>query len=182
MENALPNYTIRLLTREDGPIYQQLRLQSLQNDPEAFLSTFENEKKFHENVFSDHLDWAYHPPLYGYFGIFVKNNSGESDVLAGYVQVSKTYLDKQEHVAVLNNLYIAPQFRKKGFASILFRYVFDELKKSDKIERLFLTCSAKNDTALHFYDKMGFVRYGLKEKSIKWANQYDDEVEMVKVL
>src|SRR6185369_7891221 len=108
---------IRLLTRDDGPAYQKLRLQSLQENPEAFLSTYENESKLHEKTFSDHLDWAYHPPHHGYFGVFV---DGE---LAGYVQISKTYLDKQAHVVMMNNLYIAPKWRKMGLATRLFDHI-----------------------------------------------------------
>ncbi len=171
-----PEISIRLLTRDDGAAYQKLRLQSLQESPKAFLSTYENEEKLHAKVFSDHLDWAYHPPHHGYFGIFV---NGE---LAGYVQVSKTYLDKQNHIVMMNNLYVAPQFRQKNFASQLFQYVFDVLKNSEYIERVYLSCTARNTAALNFYKKQGFRRYGVKAKAIKWLGVYDDEVEMVKIV
>ena len=168
--------TIRLLTRTDGAAYQRLRLESLQQNPEAFLSTFENESKLHERTFADHLDWAYHPPHHGYFGIFVKNE------LAGYVQVSKTFLDKQEHIVFLNNLYVSPKFRRQHLADQLLEHVFKELHASEYIERVFLSCTARNMPALAFYHKLGFKRYGVKVKAIKLGEQYDDEVEMVKVL
>ncbi len=178
--------SIRLLTRADGGAYQQLRLQSLQQNPEAFLSLYENERKLHEKIFADHLDWADHPPHFGYFGIFVDNqgdtDNGGGKKLAGYVQVARTFLDKQAHVVLLNNLYIAPEFRGQGLASALFDYVFSVLKTSEAIERIFLSCAGKNKPALQFYRKMGFQRYGVKVRAIKWDNQYDDEVEMVKVV
>lgn len=174
--NENSEISIRLLTREDGPTYQKLRLLSLKESPDAFLSTFDNEAKLHEKVFADHLDWAYHPPHLGYFGIFIH---GE---LAGYVQVSKTYLDKQDHIVMMNNLYVDPKFRKKNLASQLFEHVFEVLKKSSAIERIFLSCTAHNTPALHFYKKLGFQRFGVRVKAIKWHGMYDDEVEMVKIV
>jgi len=168
--------TIRLLTRDDGPLYQKLRLQSLETDSLAYLSTYDTECKLHEVAFQDHLDWAYHPPHHGYFGIFV------DDELAGYVQVSKTYLDKQDHLVYMNNLYISPKYRGQGLATALFGYIFQVLQSSEYIERIFLSCTAKNKPAMALYKKLGFHRIGVKVQAIKWRGTYDDEVEMVKVL
>ena len=44
--------SIRLLTGNDGPSYQQLRLKALQTDPEAFLATFDQESAKHEQQFA----------------------------------------------------------------------------------------------------------------------------------
>lgn len=167
---------IRLLTAEDGFAYQDLRLHSLHNDTHAFLSTYQNELKLHEETFANHLDWAYHPPHFGYFGLF------KHDKLIGYVQVAKTYLEKQEHIASMHNLYLLPHYRGQGLATLLFEYIFDLLKKSEKIERVFISCRAKNKPAMALYKKLGFKRYAVKAKAVKWDGEYDDEVEMVKVL
>jgi ribosomal protein S18 acetylase RimI-like enzyme len=166
-------HTIRLLNRDDGQKYQQLRLESLQQNPESFLSTYQNESHLPEKSFANHVEWAYHPPHFGYFGIFVEGD------LAGYVQVAKTFLEKQEHIACINNLYISPRFRGRGLAKELFQYIHALLAKDGRVERLYLTCAAKNKPAQKLYQKMGFRRYGVKSKSIKWDNTYDDEVEMV---
>jgi len=171
-----PNVDIRLLTRSDAPEYQQLRLLSLQTDEVAFLSTFDMESKLPDVAFADHLDWAFHPPSFGYFGIFV------DDELAGYIQTGKNYLEKQSHVASLYNLYIAPKFRHKGYAGQLIAFVTNLLRDEDNIERVFLTCTAKNPNAYNLYKRLGFHRIGVKVKAIKWNGQYDDEIEMVKLL
>jgi RimJ/RimL family protein N-acetyltransferase len=169
-------FHIRLLTRADGPAYSQLRLRSLQEDGDVFLSSFDTESQLHEDAFASHLDYTYHPPHFGYFGIFVEEK------LAGYVQVGKTYLDKQEHIALMNNLYIAPEYRGLGLAKKVFAHVFDLLEKSEKVERLYLTCAARNKKALHLYQDLGFRRFAVRAKSIKWQGEYGDEVEMVKIL
>jgi len=167
---------IRPLTREDGATYQSLRLESLQMNPEAFLSTYEAEIKLTNDAFTDHLGWSYSPPLFGYYGIFV------DDELAGYVQLSKNYLEKQQHTMSLNNLYIAVTHRRKGFAQRLVTYVLKRAQVLGKIERVFLSCTAQNKTAYQFYKKLGFQGYSVKVKAIKWNQQYDDEVEMVMAL
>ncbi len=168
--------TIRLLTRADGPLFQKLRLESLGDSPQAFMSTLEAENKLHEDQFGEHLDWAFHPPHFGYFGLFIE------DQLVGYVQAGKTFLEKQNHVAQINNLYITPNFRGKGLAKQLVQYVLDQLRASEKVERVYLSCTATNKNAFRFYRGLGFQRYAVRAKAIKWQDKYDDEIELVKVL
>ena len=170
---------IRLLTKADGNTYQKLRLESLANDPAAFLTTLESEKKLHEDVFANHIDWSYHPPYFGYLGIFVGNDNTE---LAGYLQVSQNFLEKQGHIAAINNVYLSPRWRGRGLATQLFEYVFHLLKESGHIERVYLSCTASNQHAQHLYHQLGFQRYAVKVKAVKWQGKYDDEVEFVKVL
>ncbi len=173
-------FSIRLLTGTDGAAYQALRLESLQKNPEAFLTTYEEECKLHEDAFSSHLDAAYHPPYFGYFGIWVDVNGNEE--LAGYIQLSQNYLDKQSHIGLFTNLYFSPRFRGQGLATALFEHIFRLVMEAGKIERLYLTCTAQNKPALAFYKKLGFRRYAVKVKAIKYGSQYDDEIELVKVV
>ncbi|MBW7955875.1 GNAT family N-acetyltransferase [Patescibacteria group bacterium] len=168
--------TIRLLTAQNGTEYQRLRLESLQVNPEAFLSSYDTESKLHDSAFVDHLDWAYHPPAYGYFGIFIEEQ------LVGYLQASKNYLEKQDHIASLHNLYISKAHRHQGLASQLIEHVTQLLREKAGVERVFLSCTAKNQVAYKLYRKHGFHRIGVKARAIKWNDQYDDEVEMVKLL
>jgi ribosomal protein S18 acetylase RimI-like enzyme len=163
------------MTREDGTAYQALRLESLRENPQAFLSTFETENQLHETVFADHLDAAYHPPHLGYFGIFI------NDELAGYVQIATSYLEKQKHIVFLNNLYVGLRFRRHKYATQLLNHVFAELHAAG-VERIYLSCTARNAPAQRLYRHLDFHRYGVKTKAIKWQNSYDDEVEMVKIL
>jgi len=167
---------IRILTKSDAPKYQQLRLLSLQTDAAAFLSTHDMESKLPDTSFADHLDWAFHPPSFGYFGLFV---DGE---LAGYIQTGKNYLEKQSHVASLYNLYVNPKYRQQGYARKLIDFVTNLLRDEDHIERVFLSCTAQNPMAYNMYKRLGFHRIGVKVKAIKWNGQYDDEIEMVKLL
>jgi len=168
--------TVRLLNSSDALAYQQLRLKSLQESPEAFLSNYTSEAEYKTQVFSDHLNWSIHPPFLGYFGIF------DSQKLVGYVQISKTMLEKQEHLVFINNLYIDSQYQRQGLAAQLLNYIFDLLKKNAIAERAFVSCTAKNKKACQFYIHQGFRRYAIQAKAVKWLNEYDDAIEFVKVL
>ncbi len=167
---------IRLLTGQDGADYQILRLRSLQTNPEAFLSTYEAEAAKHEISFSNELHYAYSPPYFGYYGCF------EGERLIGFCLVQQSYLNKQDHVAFLYNLYIDPMFRGQKVATQLLAHAINQLSHHESVERLFLTCTAKNKIAIKFYKNAGFHRCGIRPRSVKWAGAYDDEIEMVKIL
>ncbi len=168
--------TIRLLTAQDAPDYQILRLRALQTDPVAFLSTFDSESDKQETSFAHELAYAYAPPFFGYYGAF------EGERLMGFCLVTQSYLNKQDHVAFLYNLYVDPAFRGQRVGTQLVTDIMDRLSKAGKIERIFLSCTAKNKSAVHFYKAVGFQRCGIRPRSVKWENTYDDEIEMVKVI
>jgi len=176
MNELSENIAIRLLERKDAAEYQTLRLQSLEESPEAFLSDLEKEREYSTSIYANKLDWSLHPPYLGYFGIFVDGK------LAGYVQLSKTMLEKQDHVVFINNLYIDSHFQHQGLGSRLLKYCLDLLKKNDAAERAFVQCTAKNKKACSFYKKQGFRRYSVQAKVVKWLGEYDDAIEFVKVL
>lgn len=164
----------KLLTSQDAVIYKELRLQALQNNPESYLSTFDHEKQKTIEAFASELRYASGPPVFGYYGIF------DNDKLIGYAHLEKSYLTKQKHIAFFYNLYIDPEYRNKGLATELFDFLLAELKQKTQIERIFLSCNKKNTSAISLYKKLGFVEYGIKKKSIKYQNEYDDEIEMVR--
>ncbi|HYD34606.1 MAG TPA: GNAT family N-acetyltransferase [Vitreimonas sp.] len=166
----------RLLTAQDGAEYQRLRLQSLVAEPDSFLSDISSEEGKHESSFALELDYAYHPPYFGFFGSF------QDEKLLAYCQVQRSFTDKQMHIAFLYNLYVDKGYRGQGYGRGLMNHVLELLNSHEHIERIFLSCNSKNKYGLQFYKKMGFHRCGIRPRSIKWHGVYDDEIEMVKVL
>ncbi len=171
-----PELQIRFLTQADTEAYRTLRLESLQLNSNAFLTLYENESKLKSELFGNHLENALRLPYFGYFGAFVNGK------LVGYVQATSTMFEKQSHIVQIYNVYITPHYRRRGFAKLLFEYIFDRFRQSGHLEQVYLTCTANNKAALRFYQQLGFHRYGIKRKAIKWQGVYDDEIELVKVL
>jgi len=164
--------SFRLLTTQDTLAFQALRLQSLKINSSAFLSDFDSEQQKPAARFSQEIVFASLKSPYGYYGCFVDQE------LVGYVQINNNGLAKQAHVAFLYNLFFNPAFRGQGLATQLVNNLINLLKQQ-QIEKLFASCLGRNQTALHFYQQLGFSEYGRCRDSVKWQGQYDDEIELV---
>lgn len=168
---------IRRLTEKDASAYRVLRLQALQNNPESYLAVYETEASKPLESFAWEMRYAGSVgQINGYYGVLV------DDQLIGYAQLDQIQLPKQQHIAYLYNLYVDPAYRGQGHATQLFNYISQLAKEKTQIERIFITCNRKNTAAQAVYKKLGFQEHGVKEKSVKWRGEYDDEVEMVKEL
>ena len=163
--------TIRPLLTNDASTFQVLRLQALEHDPDAFLSVLTDEKHKATNRFAQEIVYSSLISPFGYYGCFI------DDHLVGYVLISSTNLGKQQHAAFLYNLYFDTHHRRQGLAQQLVTFVIDILQQYH-IEWLYASCIASNQTATAFYHKLGFVDYGLRPRSVKWQNTYDDELEL----
>jgi ribosomal protein S18 acetylase RimI-like enzyme len=167
-----PDLTIRLLATDDVAIYRELRLQALNENPEAYISTFEVENKKPLSSFIYEISVSKQMPLWGYYGLFLDQD------LIGFCQISRSPAPKKLHVAYLYNLYLVPKHRGKGWAKKLVTELLEKIESQD-VERVFITYLAKNESARKFYNHLGFKECGVKPKAIKDGDEYDDEVEMV---
>lgn len=182
MKQNIDSLTIRLLKPQDGAEYHPLRLQALQNNPEAYFFTHESEKDRSEESFARDLAYAKSGGIFGYYGVFLIDNNSGKKKLIGYTQISSPALPKQKHIAHLYNLYIDPKYRGNSIATKLFDHLFKLIKEKTELEQLFITCTKSNLPAQKLYQKLGFTQYATREKTVKWKGEYDDEVEMVKKL
>ncbi len=64
---------------------------------------------------------------------------------------------------------------KLGIAKRLIQAVIEKALKLENMEQINLTVVASNNIAKAFYEKLGFVSYGLERNAIKWKGKYFDE-------
>lgn len=166
---------IRLLTSQDTVSYKSLRLKALQTDPDVYQSTYAIESVQPLSFFSQTLQQAIIPPIFGYYGFF------SDDTLAGYIQLEYQHSPKKSHTARLVNLYVDPDFRGQKIAQQLFDHL-TVLAQTHGLEQLSLSCNATNVPAMKLYARQGFQEYGRKKKALKWHGHYDDIVMMQKEL
>ena len=84
------------------------------------------------------------------------------------------------HKGFLWGMYLKPEARGSGLAAILVERLLEYA--SQEVEQVQLTVVASNPRAIRFYERMGFVAYGLEKEALKDKDTYFDEVLMVKFL
>ena len=161
---------IRLLTEKDINQYLKIRLQSLKTDPKAFLSTFESESKLPLEYFQHKIRNATKDPIFGYYGII-----NESRLIA-CAQISESSLDKKRHIAYFYELYVIPEFRRKGYATRLINYLIEKIRSQKEVGQIELRVNSGNISAITLYEKLGFKKIATLPHSVKEPDgSYQDE-------
>jgi RimJ/RimL family protein N-acetyltransferase len=161
-------FTIRRLGSSDVDAFRSIRLEGLQNEPDAFGSTFEKEYAEPLEVWIDRL--TRNAIFGGFFG----------DRLVGVAGFYVLAATKLSHKGVLWGMYVTPEARGSGLAAALVNTLLEHARK--EVEQVQLTAVVTNPRARRFYQRMGFVEYGLEERALKYKGAYHDEVLMVKFL
>ena len=162
------NPQIRRLDTSDVTLYRDIRLEALQQSPEAFGSTFEREK-------AQSLSWF--EAAVGHADIFGAFLEGTLAGIAGYVAQESP---KHAHKAQLWGMYVRPAARYLGLGKRLVVAVLGHAR--GRVEMVQLTVVSENEAARRLYSALGFVEYGCEKRSLKQDGRYYDEVLMVKFL
>ena len=161
---------IRLLDTFDAENYRSIRLEALQNSPEAFASSYEEEKDQHIEMFKNKIKLKDSVT----FGAFDK---GE---LVGIITLSKEELYKLRHRANIVAMYVSPQKRGLGIGKALMGEAIKKAKDTDCLEQVYLTVVSTNEPAKKLYTLMGFEVFGTEKRALKLENNiYFDEDQMV---
>ncbi|EEL70342.1 GNAT family N-acetyltransferase [Bacillus mycoides] len=162
---------IRLLTKEDAEKYWELRLQALQVNPEAFITTYE-EAVSQEN------------PLERVASNLSSNSSctfgafNEENQLIGVVTLLMEEKEAYKHKGHIVAMYVDAQNRRNGLAHELIANAIQRARVI-KLEQLTLGVVATNEPAKKLYGSMGFKTYGIEKRAIKVNGVYSDDENMV---
>ena len=159
---------IRRLENSDAELYREMRLDALQQNPEAFGSTFEREN-------AQPLSWF--EAVVGRSVIFGAFLDG---MLAGIAAYGVRDGPKQAHKALLWSMYVQAAARKLGLGRELVAAVLGHAR--GRVEMVQLTVVSENEGARRLYRRLGFVEYGYEKRALKQGGRYYDEVLMVKFL
>ena len=173
MASALPqppaNATIRRLDAADADLWRAIRLQSLQDSPDAFGATYEQAVAQPAEWFRDRLIGS--DPM---FGAFVANNIVGS---AGcYVGTEPKSLHKGHIWA----MYVAPDHRRSGIGRALLEAVIADL--SPRVDQFHLGVVAGNPAGYDFYRRLGFAAYGIEPRAMRSKGRDLDLILMAKLL
>src|SRR6267154_4315964 len=140
---------IRFLTELDLTAYRALRLQSLQEAPSSFGSSYEQESKFALSDFASRIR-PHGEPGNGIFGAF-----GETNQLIGTLGFAREHHLKRAHIGSVWGMYVLPEFRGKGIGAALLDEALSHARKLPGLRQVILTVTAGNLPAIALYKSRG---------------------------
>jgi ribosomal protein S18 acetylase RimI-like enzyme len=157
--------TIRLLNEHDAEAYKEKRLEALENHPEVFSSSVEEELQYSIEVHASRLraENAYT------FGAF------KGDSLVGVVTLVTEIKRKLKHRSDIFAMYVTSQVRREGVGKRLMDAAIAKAKELDDVEQIYLTVSSNNMPAKLLYESVGFITYGSDPRSMKIGDTYIGE-------
>lgn len=163
---------IRILNPIDAEIYRRIRLEALQNSPESFATSYEEEKAQpvdkYKTRFQSNESYT--------FGAF------ENGQLVGVITLVKESLLKLRHRANIAAMYVSPKKRGLGIGKALLRETIKKASELEGIEQVYLAVVTTNEPAKKLYSALGFTVYGSEKRGLKLGNTYLDEDLMVLVI
>jgi GNAT superfamily N-acetyltransferase len=146
--------TVRALRREDAPAFHAHRLGALQESPEAFGSTYEEDLLLAPDVVADRIDEHTVEPRRVVFAAF------EGDALVGFVGCMQEHKLKSRHKAIVWGTYVSPGARKRGIAAALLSRLIANVSEWEHVEQLTLTVVERATAARALYVAAGFEIFG----------------------
>lgn len=162
---------IKILQETDAQCYQDVRLNGLRTNPDAFGSTFDREDKFSLETVIERIKPNNDKFVLGAFD--------DKDILVGIVTFVRDNGVKTSHKSNVFGMYVAKDMRGKGVGKKLMYELIRISKGIVGLEQINLTVVAYNDSAKNLYKSLGFQIYGLERRALKHNEKYLDEELMV---
>lgn len=160
-----PSPLIRVLTAQDAAAFQSLRLHGLQNTPESFGSSYEDEAGRTPTEIERMLD-ARPNAVFGAFA------GSELVGMAGFATTAKA---KQKHKGLLWGVFVHADWRGHDLGRKLTLAVIDHARAH--VDTLHATVMAANLPARSLYLGLGFTVFGFERDALRINGQsYDDEL------
>jgi GNAT superfamily N-acetyltransferase len=167
----------RPLEEHDFTTFVELRKEAFLNEPESFGSDYVTYAATplidKEHFFEKVLNY----PFSFVLGAFIEDASMIG--LAGFTCHTAT---KRRHKGILWGMYVKPEFRLQGIARKLAEIIMLSAKEDAQCEQVLITVSPPGSVAHQFYDRLGFIQYGVEYRALKLEDEYVDEVLMMRVL
>jgi ribosomal protein S18 acetylase RimI-like enzyme len=160
---------IRLLESNHASIYRNLRLEALQTHPEAFSSSYEEEKEFPLEIFESRLKEQDSFT----FGAF------DNEQLIGAVTLALEKKNKLKHRANIVAMYVDPEKRRFGIGKSLMLEAINKAKTMESIKQIYISVASNNEPAKKLYYSLGFETYGKDKRALKIDSTYFDDDLMV---
>lgn len=164
--------TIRRLVAKDLEAYKQLRDEMLAAHPEAFTSDATTECGRSAQSYLPRL--GLDCPQGGQFVL----GAWQCGTLVGALGSGRDLRLKVRHSAQLIGMMVRPEMRRCGIGGQLLQDAIAVLRATAGIELITLTVTHGNDSAIHLYERAGFVQCGSLPRAIRVGDRYHAKEQM----
>jgi RimJ/RimL family protein N-acetyltransferase len=162
--------SVRILTSSDAAAFRALRLRALQEHPEAFTSSFDEDARKPLSATEQRLAGDGGNVFWGAFA--------DGDI-RGMIGLTRDPRAKARHKGDIVAMYVAPELGRRGLARALLQAAIDYARGEAGLEQLVLTVTRTNQAAAKLYKSAGFVTFGLEPRAIKVDGAYFDKEHMI---
>jgi RimJ/RimL family protein N-acetyltransferase len=161
---------VRTLTPEDAVSFIALRLRGLQEQPQAFASSYEEEAPVPLAEIEQRLQPRPGAVVFGAF---------DGHTLVAVVGLVREAHIKLAHKAFVWGMYVAPEHRREGIGAALLRCALAHAASAFGVRQVNLGVNTKNTAALSLYRSLGFEPFGVEREFLCIDGEYHDECQMV---
>jgi ribosomal protein S18 acetylase RimI-like enzyme len=161
---------VRPLTASDAAAFQELRLRALQDCPEAFSSSYAEERGLALEEIATRL-----VPNEGrrVFGAFLERE------LVGVLGFQRETMRKLAHKAFIWGMYVAPAHRRNGVGRQLLAAALELAQSLPALRQVKVSVNSSNAAAVALYERVGFRGYGVEPNALLVNGELYDETQMV---
>ncbi|WP_444995291.1 GNAT family N-acetyltransferase [Aliikangiella sp. IMCC44359] len=142
---------IKVLTRKDWKTYRELRLQSLQDSPDSFGSTYTSENKYTNEDWVSRLDLKQREILA--LPLVAELNGTAVGLAWGLAR------HHNENSAHVYQMWVSPKARGLGVGKLLLEQIINWAKKY-RLKAILLSVTTTNFSAIKLYQSAGFQNAG----------------------
>jgi ribosomal protein S18 acetylase RimI-like enzyme len=138
---------LHLVHQDDWESHRDIRLEMLEDAPDAFWYTYADEAVYDEADWRERIEGAW------------LVQARDADGVVGSAGLGSHWEPERATTATLFGLYVAPRVRGRGVGEALIQAVLDEARQLGKTE-VVLEVGNHNEGAIALYERCGFVRTG----------------------
>ncbi len=159
-----PDRSIRRLVPSDAFVHRALRIEAIVTTPYTFA---EEVSRAMARTAVEHALALSPTAETSTFGAF------DGDVLVGMAALTQKRAPF-DHIAKMSSVFLKESHRGSGLAADLVATV-ERVAGERGIGRLTLAVAVQNDAARRFYDRMGYVPYGVEPCAMRLEGKFVDE-------
>jgi ribosomal protein S18 acetylase RimI-like enzyme len=163
---------VRVLGEADASQYHELRLRALREHPDAFTSSYEEDRLKPLAWARSRIVPSAEAPHDFILGAF------DGDRLVGILGLSVEPRAKIRHKGHVFGMYVAPEYAGRGLGRKLMDCCIERARGVPGLVLLQLTVTETNSRAKSFYEKAGFRAFGVERNAVKLGERYFDKCHM----